>query len=143
MKWRRSGTTVRSSWTNALNRWVSREAGSTTGWARDSLLTLSIIFIPLERLWALHPQKIFRREVWHDVSYYVLNSLVVQVLLIVPMAVAAWSLHAAVPAALRNLASGLPYGERFPIALVVGEIGPVIGTHCGPGAVGVAILPAD
>jgi DegV family protein with EDD domain len=27
--------------------------------------------------------------------------------------------------------------------LVVGEIGPVIGTHCGPGAVGVAILPAD
>jgi DegV family protein with EDD domain len=26
--------------------------------------------------------------------------------------------------------------------LVVGDIGPVIGTHCGPGAVGVAILPA-
>ncbi len=27
--------------------------------------------------------------------------------------------------------------------LVVGDIGPVIGTHCGPGAVGVAILPGE
>ena len=87
------------------------------------LLVLSLIFIPLERLWALHPQKIFRRAVWTDLGYYVLNSLAVHSLLIVPMAMVAWGLHAVVPAALRELASGLPYGERLPVAIVVGEFG--------------------
>jgi len=87
------------------------------------LLVLSLIFIPLERLWALHPQKIFRPAVWNDLKYYVLNSLVGHLLLIVPLAVAAWVLHALVPATLRELASGLPYGQRLPIGIVVGEFG--------------------
>src|SRR5208282_3659382 len=87
------------------------------------LLLLSALFIPLERLWALHPQKVFRRAVWTDVGYYFLNSLLLNVLLIVPMAVLAWGLHALVPNPLRQLASGLSFAERFPIALVVGEFG--------------------
>jgi sterol desaturase/sphingolipid hydroxylase (fatty acid hydroxylase superfamily) len=87
------------------------------------LLLLSALFVPLERLWALHPQKIFRRGVGSDVGYYFLNSLLLNVLLIVPMAALAWGLHAIVPNPLRAWAAGLSFGQRFPIALVVGEFG--------------------
>jgi sterol desaturase/sphingolipid hydroxylase (fatty acid hydroxylase superfamily) len=87
------------------------------------LLLLSVVFIPLERLWAVQPQKLFRRAVWTDLGYYFLNSLLLTVLLTPPMAAIAWGLHALVPATLRELASGLPYGERLALALVVGELG--------------------
>ncbi|MBS0267281.1 MAG: sterol desaturase family protein, partial [Planctomycetes bacterium] len=40
------------------------------GWAAFWLFWLSVIFIPLERLFSLRPQKILRREVWVDVGYY-------------------------------------------------------------------------
>jgi sterol desaturase/sphingolipid hydroxylase (fatty acid hydroxylase superfamily) len=87
------------------------------------LLLLSAIFIPLERLWAVHPQKVFRRAVWTDLGYYFLNSLLLSTLLILPMAVIAWGLHAVVPAPLLGLAGGLPFGQRVVLSLVVGEFG--------------------
>jgi sterol desaturase/sphingolipid hydroxylase (fatty acid hydroxylase superfamily) len=87
------------------------------------LLLLSAIFIPLERLWAVQPQKVFRRAVWIDLGYYFLNSLLLSTLLILPMAAVAWSMHAVVPAPLLGLASGLPFGQRVVLSLVVGEFG--------------------
>ncbi len=69
------------------------------------------------------PQRIFRREVWLDLGYYFLNSLMLSTLLIVPIAVAARVLHALVPDGLLNLASGLGFGWRLLLALVAGEVG--------------------
>ena len=39
------------------------------------LLILCVIFIPLERLFAVHPQKILRRETVSDLGFYFLSSL--------------------------------------------------------------------
>ena len=87
------------------------------------LLLLSAIFIPLERLWGVQPQKVFRRGVWTDLSYYFVNSLLLSALLILPMAALAWGLHAVVPGTLLGLASGLPFGARLFLGLVAGEFG--------------------
>jgi sterol desaturase/sphingolipid hydroxylase (fatty acid hydroxylase superfamily) len=87
------------------------------------LVVLTVIFGVSERLWALHPQKLFRRDVWADVGYFFINSLLLSLLLVPPMAVLAWCLHAMVPDALRGLTVGLPLALRLALALMVGEIG--------------------
>jgi sterol desaturase/sphingolipid hydroxylase (fatty acid hydroxylase superfamily) len=87
------------------------------------LLLLAVIFIPLERLWAVQPQKVFRRAVWTDLGYYFVNSLLLSTLLIVPLAAIAWAAHAVVPAPLLRLGSGLPFGARLVLGIVVGEFG--------------------
>src|SRR5271165_2370544 len=87
------------------------------------LVVLSVIFGTSERLWALHPQKFFRRDIWADIGYFFINSLLLSLLLVPPMAVLAWCLHALVPEAVRGLTVGLPLAARLALALVVGEIG--------------------
>ena len=39
------------------------------------LAILVVIFVPLERLFAAHPQKIFRKGIGTDLGYYFLSSL--------------------------------------------------------------------
>jgi sterol desaturase/sphingolipid hydroxylase (fatty acid hydroxylase superfamily) len=87
------------------------------------LLLLAVIFIPLERLWAVQPQKVLRRAVWTDLGYYFVNSLLLSTLLIVPLAAVAWALHAVVPAPLLSLGGNLPFGARLVLGIVVGEFG--------------------
>src|SRR4051794_38347762 len=42
------------------------------------LLTMSIVFIPFERLFPLHPeQKIFRKNIWNDVVYVIVNAAMI------------------------------------------------------------------
>ena len=87
------------------------------------LALLSAIFVPLERLFALHPAKVFRRELLTDLGYYFLNNLVPALLLALPLSVLALIgqklLPAAVPAALQSL----PLAARMALGLIVGEIG--------------------
>lgn len=87
------------------------------------LVVLSAIFTVLERLWTLHPQKIFRRDLWSDIGYFFLNSLLLKMLLIPPMAAAAWLLHGLVPGRLLALTGSLSIAPRLGLALVVGEVG--------------------
>jgi len=87
------------------------------------LLFLTIIFAPLERLFALHPQKIFRKAILTDVSYYFLNSLVPGFLLGFPLALVAWLVHHAIPAAFTSAVTALPAWLQIVAAVVVGEIG--------------------
>jgi sterol desaturase/sphingolipid hydroxylase (fatty acid hydroxylase superfamily) len=87
------------------------------------LVILSAVFIPLERLWALHPAKVFRPAAWTDIGYYFLNNLVLNLLLALPLAVTARALHAVVPGALLGLTGGLPFWQRFLLGMVVGEFG--------------------
>jgi len=84
---------------------------------------LSLLFVPIERLFALHPSRVWRKEVWTDIGYYFLSSLIPNLLLILPTALLAWAAHAVMPAALHEAMGSLPFWVRLPVVLVVGEVG--------------------
>ena len=87
------------------------------------LLLLMVVFLPLERLFDLHPQKVFRKSFATDLAYYFLNSLLPKTLLVLPMSIIAWGLHKVIPGGLQSIAAGLPMWARLIAALVVGEFG--------------------
>jgi len=87
------------------------------------LLLLSVLFIPLERLFAVHPQKVFRKGTLVDLGYYFLNGVLPKALLVLPIAAIAWILRVLVPASLLTWSADLPLAARLGAALVVGEIG--------------------
>ena len=87
------------------------------------LLLLMMIFVPLERLFAASPQKIFRKGWLTDLGYYFLNGVLTKAALVFPMAAIAWALHRVVPAAIHLTVAGLPLLARLGAALVAGEVG--------------------
>ncbi len=87
------------------------------------LVLLTVIFAPLERLFALHPQKLFRKAILTDLGYYFLSSLIPSLLLGVPLAFVAWGVHRFVPPAITATVAGWPAWLRIVIALTVGDIG--------------------
>lgn len=87
------------------------------------LLLLMVVFLPIERLFAVHPQNVFRKSFPLDLAYYFLNSLLPKMLLVLPMAFIAWGLHYVVPSGLHSLVAGMPLWTRLAAALVVGEFG--------------------
>jgi sterol desaturase/sphingolipid hydroxylase (fatty acid hydroxylase superfamily) len=87
------------------------------------LILLMVVFVPLERIFAIHPQKVFRKAFLSDLAYYFISSLLPKLLLIVPVAVLGWGLNFLVPDAVHTTMSGLSFWIRLPAALVVGEIG--------------------
>ncbi len=87
------------------------------------LLLLMMIFVPLERFFSVHQQKVLRKSFPVDLGYYFLNSLLPKMLLIAPIAVIAWGLHHVVPGRLHSWVAAMPLWARFAAALVVGEVG--------------------
>jgi sterol desaturase/sphingolipid hydroxylase (fatty acid hydroxylase superfamily) len=87
------------------------------------LLLLAVIFLPLERLFALHRQKFLRKALAQDLGYYFINSLVPSLLLAVPLSLVAFGAHAIVPYRLHAAVAALPLWQRILAGLVVGEIG--------------------
>jgi sterol desaturase/sphingolipid hydroxylase (fatty acid hydroxylase superfamily) len=87
------------------------------------LLILVVIFGPLERLFALHPQKLLRKAIGVDLGYYFLNSLLTGLVLTAPLAVVAWGVHRIVPASAYAIVAAWPLWLRGVAALLVGEIG--------------------
>ena len=49
------------------------------------LVVLLALFVPLERYFALHPQKVFRKDVATDLGYFFLGGIVPKLLLILPL----------------------------------------------------------
>ena len=87
------------------------------------LLLLVILFAPLEKLWARHRQKLFRKGFLTDLAYYFISSLLPIRLLPPIMLSVAWALHTLIPPALHNWTATLPLWQRFAAAMLVGEIG--------------------
>ncbi|MGP8246000.1 MAG: sterol desaturase family protein [Bryobacteraceae bacterium] len=87
------------------------------------LVLLAVIFVPLERIFALHPQKVFRRAFLPDLAYYFLSSLSPKLLLILPMAIVVWALHLLLPGGLEGRVAAMPLGVRFAASMIVGEVG--------------------
>lgn len=87
------------------------------------LVLLMVIFVPLERLCALHAQKIFRKAFLTDLTYFFLNGLLPKLLLIAPMTTIAWGLHRIMPGGLYAWAADIPLWIRFVGAMIIGELG--------------------
>jgi sterol desaturase/sphingolipid hydroxylase (fatty acid hydroxylase superfamily) len=87
------------------------------------LALLMLLFIPLERIFALNRQKVFRKAFLSDLAYYFLSSLLPKLLLIPPAAAIGWALHFLVPSGFLERAAALTFGMRFTASLIVGEIG--------------------
>jgi sterol desaturase/sphingolipid hydroxylase (fatty acid hydroxylase superfamily) len=87
------------------------------------LVLLTVIFVPLERLFALHPHKIFRKAVLTDLAYYFISSLVPSILLTLPLAYVAWYAHRFIPGGFREAIGAWPLWAKLAASLVVGEIG--------------------
>jgi sterol desaturase/sphingolipid hydroxylase (fatty acid hydroxylase superfamily) len=87
------------------------------------LLFLAVIFLPLERLFALHPKKFFRKALAQDVGYYFISGLVPGLLLAVPLSLVAMGAHAIVPYRVQAAVAAWPLWQRILVGLVVGEIG--------------------
>jgi sterol desaturase/sphingolipid hydroxylase (fatty acid hydroxylase superfamily) len=87
------------------------------------LAILLLVFVPLERLFAVHRQRIFRKSFFVDMGYYFLNNILLRWLLILPVAAIAWVVHRLVPGTVHEWTASLPLGARLLAALVVGEFG--------------------
>lgn len=87
------------------------------------LLLLMVVFVPLERLCGLHPQKVFRNSFVTDLGYYFINSLLPKFILILPLSIIAITLHKFVPGWFYVWVADTPLWQRFAAAMIVGEIG--------------------
>jgi sterol desaturase/sphingolipid hydroxylase (fatty acid hydroxylase superfamily) len=87
------------------------------------LVILVVIFVPLERLFAVNPQKILRKGIFVDLAYYFLSSLLPAVLLGIPVALLAWAVHRVVPGFVLDTTASMPLWARVIAAMVAGEIG--------------------
>jgi sterol desaturase/sphingolipid hydroxylase (fatty acid hydroxylase superfamily) len=87
------------------------------------LLIVMMVFVPLERMFALRRQDVFRRGFLVDLAYYFVNNLVPKLILIVPMALVGYAAHRVIPAGFYTRVGALPLGLRMAGALVIGELG--------------------
>ncbi len=87
------------------------------------LVLLAVIFVPAERLWPLHRQKILRKSFLTDLAYYFLSGFAPKILLFVPLSLVALGVHRFLGGGFYPWMSGLPMGLRLTAAMVVGEIG--------------------
>jgi len=87
------------------------------------LTMLSAVFVPLERLFAVRRQTVFRRHIGLDLGYFFLNGVLPSLLLSSPLAVLARAAHAALPTAMTTAIAHWPVWLRVIAALIVGEIG--------------------
>jgi sterol desaturase/sphingolipid hydroxylase (fatty acid hydroxylase superfamily) len=87
------------------------------------LMILVVIFVPLERVFAVHPQKVLRKGIVTDLGYYFLSSLLPALLLGAPLGLLAWVVHQAVPSGILAAIAALPFWARVVVGLVAGEVG--------------------
>jgi len=87
------------------------------------LVILTVIFAPLERLFALYPQKLFRKAILTDLGYYFLNSVVTGFVLSLPLALLAWAVHRFIPVSFTSTVAALPLWVRIALSALIGELG--------------------
>ncbi len=87
------------------------------------LAILSVIFVPLERLFALHRAAVFRDGIGTDLAWYFINALLPTLLLSAPLGLVAGAVHGLVPAGFHATVAAAPFWARTLAALVVAETG--------------------
>ena len=87
------------------------------------LALITVIFLPLERIFAVRPAKLFYRGWSKNLIWYFLNNLSPILVLGPPSALIAAAVHAVLPAQVTGAAAALPLWARMVAAMVVGEFG--------------------
>ena len=87
------------------------------------LLLLAVVFLPLERLFAVHPRKIIGKSLTGDIGFFFISGLVPSLLLTPLLALVASGAYAVVPYSVHAAVGAWPIWARALAALVVGEIG--------------------
>lgn len=99
------------------------------------LVLLVAIFVPLERLLALHPAKIWRKQVGVDLAWYFINSLLPAAILAIPLAIFAKLLLNFNPFGFYTVVASWPVWVKLFVALFVNDLGAYWGhraTHAFP-----------
>jgi sterol desaturase/sphingolipid hydroxylase (fatty acid hydroxylase superfamily) len=86
------------------------------------LVVLAAIFIPLERVFALRPQKILRAGWRTDLVHFFVNNLLANLALVVPVVAVGLGLRALVPLSLRHDVVHQPAGLQFAEAFLLAEL---------------------
>ena len=102
----------------ALPAWAFDAVKFTNG-----LLLLVVLFVPLERLFALRPQRALRQAWGTDIAYYFITSLLPSKLIIATVALLLWLMHGFAPQGLFPGLAELPTAARFAVALLVAQLG--------------------
>ncbi len=87
------------------------------------LAGLALVFIPLERAFAVREAGIWRKGVGTDISLYFVNGIIPAILLSLPLSVAASAGHALVPSGVLQAIGEQPLWLRMAAGLVIGELG--------------------
>ncbi|MDP1025669.1 sterol desaturase family protein [Sphingomonas sp. KR1UV-12] len=86
------------------------------------LVILTLVFAPMEKLFALR-QREGRRRILADLGYFYLNGLTPALLLAAPLALVSTLVTAVTPVAYTQMIAALPLWFAIPIGLVVADIG--------------------
>jgi sterol desaturase/sphingolipid hydroxylase (fatty acid hydroxylase superfamily) len=87
------------------------------------LVLLVAIFVPLERLFALHPAKIWRKQVGIDLAWYFINSLAPAAIIAFPLAALASALQSIDPFGLYSTVATWPKWLTLLLIFIVNDIG--------------------
>jgi sterol desaturase/sphingolipid hydroxylase (fatty acid hydroxylase superfamily) len=88
-----------------------------------ALVVLAIIFIPLERLFALRPRQTLRRGWRTDVVHYLINGAALKVGIIVAVVVVGTVLRAFIPVTIRAAIAASPSWAQIAAALAITTVG--------------------
>jgi lathosterol oxidase len=92
-------------------------------WFVLDLLVLALVFLPLERFFALYPrQHVFRRGFRTDLAHFFVSHLLVQVTVLLTMAPARVLLGRIVSSELQASVAALPFAVQFGLALVLADL---------------------
>src|SRR5581483_4724942 len=86
------------------------------------LALLALVFVPMERIWSLHPQKVFRTGWRTDLVHFAVNNLLTTAGLVAVVVLAGGALHAAVPGAVRGAVASQPLWLQAVEALAFAEV---------------------
>jgi sterol desaturase/sphingolipid hydroxylase (fatty acid hydroxylase superfamily) len=83
-----------------------------------------LVFVPLERLFALRPgQKVFRQHWGNDLIFLLLNGILIKLGLLAVIALSIFAASRVVPASWQATIGGLPYWVQLPLLIVVSDLG--------------------
>ena len=83
-----------------------------------------LVFVPLERLFALHPeQKVLRRSWANDLVFLLLNPFLIKLGLLGVIAASIFVAAQIIPASFQAAVGGLPYWVQIPAIIVLSDLG--------------------
>src|SRR3954469_21709142 len=88
-----------------------------------AIIITILVFIPLERLFAMHPQKVFRRDWGNDLIFLLLNGLLIKLGLIAVIVAVMFGAAWIVPASFQAAIGGLPYWVQIPATILLSDLG--------------------